>query len=164
MGALISFFVYLNKVSFLERNKVMFPINQTQIEKVFSQHLSSGENLVTIGLFKKVPPTSHLVLSKGLAWIFSKRFYVAVTDQRLIILPSSFQIWQEQNVILAGFDEVEYYQGLLSTTILDVQKNYQGKPLKLRFKPGYRYQGMDQFDFIAAVKQGKRAMLEWQDA
>ena len=138
----------------------MSPLNQTGIERVFSNYLSSEEHLVTIGLFKKVPPTSHLLLSKGMAWMFSKRVYVAVTEQRLIILPSSCQIKQEQNVIFAGFDEVEFYQGLMSTTILDVQKNYHGKPLKLRFKSSYRYQGMDQFDFIAAVKQGKRAKVE----
>jgi hypothetical protein len=134
--------------------------NQSRMKNDFSGYLSREENLVTIGLFKQVPQTSHLLLSKGIAWLFSKEFEVAVTNQRLIILPSSRHIWQEQDAIFADFDEVEFYKGLLSMTVLDVQKNYHGKPLQLRFQPGYDYQGMDQFDFIAAVKQAKEKQVE----
>jgi len=49
---------------------------------------------------------------------------------------------------------------VLNNAILDVQKIYEGEPLKLRFKPGYQFQGMNQFDFIAAVKQGKNSHVE----
>jgi len=138
-------------------------INQKLIKKAFSQYLSSEEHLLSIGVFKKVPSTKWLLLSKGMVWLLSREFYVGVTDQRLIVLPASKAkrlSGMEDDVIAAGFDEVEFYTDALNNTILDIQKIYQGEPLKLRFKSGYRFQGMDQFDFIAAVKQGKQVLNE----
>lgn len=133
----------------------MAQLNQTLIKKELSQHLSSGENLISIGIFKKVPTTTSLMFTRGMTWWFSRRFYVGVTDQRLIAIPEVSK--QGQNAIFAGFDEVEFYTGSFNTTILEVQKLYNGTPLKLRFKPGYQFQGLDQFDFIAAVKKGKKS-------
>ncbi len=137
--------------------------NQTQIKKDISQYLSSEEHLISIGVFKKVPSTGSLMLTRGMTWLLSQRFYVGVTDQRLIILPDLRKKNQEgmgENVIYAAFDEVEFFTGAFNTTILDVQKHFEGTPLILRFKPGYQIQGMDQFDFIAAVKQGKNSHVE----
>ena len=138
-------------------------INPEQIKKWFSQYLSGEEHLVSIGVFKKVPSTGCLLLTKGMAWLLSQEFYVAVTDQRLIILPSSRkrrQDWMQENIIYADFNEVEFYADALNNTILDIQKIYEGEPLKLRFKPGYQFQETNQFDFIAAVKQGKKSHTE----
>lgn len=138
-------------------------INQTQIKKMISQYLSEGEHLVSLGILKRVPPTSYLLLTRGMAWILAKEFYVGVTDQRLIILPGPKQFWErrlEQSVIFADFIDVEFYTDPLNNTILDVQKLYKGVPLKLRFKPRFNFEGMDQFDFITAVKQGKGTSAE----
>jgi len=136
----------------------MARINQTLIKKELSEYFSSEERLISIGVFKKIPSTTSLMLTRGMTWLFSQRFYVGVTDQRLIILPGNSR--QGQNVIYAGFDEVEFYTGAFNTTILDIQKLFNGTPLKLRFEPGYQFQGMDQFDFITAVKQGKKSPAE----
>ena len=133
-------------------------INQTQIKNEFTQYLSKAENLISIGIFKNVPSTTSVMLTRGMTWFFAPTFFVGVTDQRLIIIPEVVK--QGQSMIDAGFDEVEFYTDALNNTILDIQKIYQGKPLKLRFKPGYHFQGMDQFDFIAAVKQGKKSHAE----
>jgi len=138
-------------------------INPTQIEKWFSEYLFGEERLMSIGVFKKVPSTGWLLLTKGMAWLLSQEFYVGVTDQRLIILPTSkrkTQNWMQEEMIYAGLDEVDFYGDALNNTILDVHKIYEGEPLKLRFKPGYQFHGMDQFDFIAAVKQGKNSHAE----
>ena len=136
----------------------MARINQTLIKKELSQYLSSDENLISIGIFKKVPSTTSLMLTRGMTWLFSPRFYVGVTDQRLIVIPEVSK--QGQDVIYAGFNDVEFYTDAFNTTILDIQKLFKGTPLKLRFKPSYQFQGTDQFDFIAAVKQGKNSHVE----
>jgi len=93
-----------------------------------------------------------------MAWILTSKFYVGVTDKRLIILPESSK--NHESVIVADFDEVDFSTDLLNNTVLDINKTYRGEPLKLRFKSGYQFEGMDQFDFIAAVKMGKEAMRE----
>ena len=140
----------------------MSQINQSQIKKNFSDVLNDEETLVSIGIMKKVPSTSWLLLSRGMAWILATKFYVGVTDQRLIILPKSSQMGAP--VIFADFDEVAFITDPLNNTILDIQKTYKGDPLKLRFKSGYQFDGTDQFDFIAAVKQGKSAVKEMGQA
>jgi hypothetical protein len=136
----------------------MAQINQTLIKKNISDILDDEEKLVSIGVMKKVPSTSWLLLSRGMAWILTSKFYVGVTDKRLIILPESSK--SHEYVIIADFDEVDFSTDLLNNTVLDIKKTYRGEPLKLRFKSGYQFEGMDQFDFIAAVKQGKGAMKE----
>jgi len=60
----------------------MARINQTKVEKDISQYLSSEERLISIGVFKKVPSTGSLMLTRGMTWLLSQRFYVGVTDQR----------------------------------------------------------------------------------
>jgi hypothetical protein len=134
----------------------MSQINQSQIEKIISEYLNDEEKLLSISIMKKVPSTSWLLLSRGMAWILASKFYVGVTDQRLIILPESSQ--SHVDVVFADFDQVDFSTDPLNNTVLDIQKTYHGEPLKLRFKSGYQFQGMDQFDFITAVKQGKSAV------
>ena len=136
---------------------------QSQVKKAISQYLLEEEQMVAIGVLKRVPLTSHLLLTRGMAWIFAKEFYVGVTDRRLIILPGSKPKRGEgfgEEPIFADFDQVAFYTDPLNNTILDVQKIYQGVPLKLRFKTGFQFEGMNQFDFIAAVKQGKSISAE----
>lgn len=130
-------------------------ISQTQITNQFKQYLSKSEKLISIGIFKNVPSMTSLMLTRGMTWLCSSRFFVGVTDGRLIIIPEVVQ--QGQSMIYAGFDEVEFYTEAFNTTILNVQKMYKGKPLKLRFSQGYQIDGFDQFDFIAAVKQGQKS-------
>jgi len=141
-----------------ERKSDMVQINKSQIKKIFSDHLNDEEKLLSISIMKKVPSTSWLLLSRGMAWILASKFYVGVTDQRLIILPESNQ--GNEAVLFADFDEVDFSTDPLNNTILDIQKTYRGEPLKLRFKSGYHFEGMDQFDFITAVKQGKSGTKE----
>jgi hypothetical protein len=137
----------------------MSQISQEKVREGFSRHLLPEEKLVCIGALQKVPTTSYLLLTKGLAWFFSQQFYVAVTDRRLMILPaSSVKHYQNnrEDVIFLNFDEVEFTT-LLSNIILNVELIHKGSPLKLRFRSGFKFNGLDQFDFIAAVKQGKQS-------
>jgi len=136
----------------------MAQISQSQIKKILSDILDDEEKLLSIGVMKKVPSTSWLLLSRGMAWILASKFYVGVTDQRLIIFPESSK--SHESVIFADFDEVDFSTDPLNNTILDIQKTYRGEPLKLRFKSGFELEGMDQFDFIAAVKLGKKSQVE----
>ena len=141
----------------------MSHINQTQIKQEISQYLSSDEHLLSIGALKRVPSTGWLLLTRGMAWFFFRDVFVGVTDQRLIILPDpkkKYQTEMGENVIFANFSEVRFYTDALNNSILEVQKIFKGEPLKLRFKPGYQFQGEDQFDFITAVKQGMKAHSE----
>jgi hypothetical protein len=138
----------------------MAHLTPKQIEKWLSQYLTDDEHLVSFAVFKKVPSVGWLLLTKGMAWVFSQKLYVGVTNQRLIILPASRKrkrSGMQEDAIYAGLNEVEFYVDGLNTTILNIQKTYEGEPLKLRFKSDNQVQGMDQFDFIAAVKERKEA-------
>lgn len=126
-------------------------IDISQIEISFTKYLSNEESILTIGTFKKVPSISHLLLTRGMAWFLSRCFYVAVTNQRLIILPNR----REDEVLYANYDEVNFSTDPINNLVLNISKTYRGMPLNLRFKFRYQFKGMDQFDFIAAVKQRK---------
>ncbi len=130
-------------------------LKQDEIKSAFSQYLGRGEQVLAIGVFKKMPSTGWLLLSKGMAWFFTPEFYAAVKDRRLIFLPASRfkgRMRAEEDVFTAELDEVELSSDALNNTILDIRKSYDGEPLKLRFRPGASFLGMDQFDFIAALK------------
>ena len=137
----------------------MARMSDKQIKNSCSRYLSKDESLLIIGIFKRIPSVSWLLLTRGMAWILSEKIYVGVTDRRMIILPESrVKSKQEtaEDVIYAGFDEVAFNTDPLNNTILEIQKSYKNQPLKLRFKSGYQFMGLDQFDFIAAVKRGKQ--------
>jgi len=134
-----------------------------QLRQVISQYLLPEENLVSIGLFKRVPPTGILFLTRGIAWFLAQDFFVGVTDQRLVILPVSKgkqkTKWFE-DVIYANFDEVDFSEDIFRNSFLKVQKIFKGEPLKLRFKSRHRYTDQDQFDFIGITRQGKKYHTE----
>ena len=139
----------------------MTTIDQNKIKEGFSRYLSGGEQLTSIGVFKKVPTTGSLMLTRGMTWFWARRFFVGVTDRRLIILPdrvNRMQARMSEDVIVADFDEVAFQVDAFNNSILSIQKSQQEKPLNLRFKPGVQVDGIDQFDFIAAVKQGQNSI------
>jgi hypothetical protein len=139
----------------------MARISYQEIIEEISKYLTSDETLISVGIFKRVPPASMLLLTRGMAWFLSKEFYVGVTEQRLFVLPLLNKTGKKlifEEMISAGFDEVDIYQGFINETILDLRKSYKGKPLKLRFKTLLIDQAMDPFDFIAAIKQGKASL------
>jgi hypothetical protein len=133
----------------------MSPINQAQIKQTIGESLEAGEELLSIGSFKKIPPTSWLLLTRGFAYLLAPRFYVGVTDRRMIILPESSLNAFDKGTMTAGFDQVSLTSDLFNNTVLDIQKTYQGVPLQLRFSSSQKFEGIDQFDFIAAVKKGQ---------
>ena len=139
--------------------------NSKQIKETFLEYLSGKERLMAIGVFKKVPTTWMCFLTRGIAWFWSEEFYLAVTNQRLILLPDLERkdlghVLKEAAVI--EFDEVEVSEGPFQSTILDIQKHNQLGVLKLRFKPGYNFMGSNMFDFIAALKRGKEDFVALQ--
>jgi hypothetical protein len=139
----------------------MKTLDQIQINKNFSPHLAGEEKLVSVGVFKKVPSISWLLLSKGFAWLLTQRFFVGVTDQRLIILPDSSrrtQISLGEVAIFANFDEVSLSNDPLKNIILTIDKTFKGEPLNLRFDGSMMVKGFDQFDFIAAVKNAQTSI------
>ena len=131
-------------------------ISSDHIERELSEYLSDGENLVSIGIFKKVPTITWMLFTKGFAWLLTQEFYVGVTDHRLIILPRSVNkrsVESFEDVIYADFGEVRLYEGPFRNTMLDIHKMYKGQPLSLRYKSDYIPEGIDLYDFITAVKQ-----------
>lgn len=139
----------------------MKTLDQIQINQNFSPHLAGDEKLVSVGVFKKVPSISWLLLTKGFAWLLTQRFFVGVTDQRLIILPEPTQgkqIAMDEQVIYASFNEVSFSNDPLKNIILMIDKTFKGEPLNLRFDPSMIIKGFDQFDFIAAVKQAQTSL------
>ena len=139
----------------------MKTLNQIQINKIFSPHLSGEEKLVSVGVFKKVPSVSWLLLTKGFAWLLTQRFFVGVTNQRLIILPEpkqGKQIAIDEQVIYAAFNEVSFSNDPLKNILLMIDKTFKGEPLNLRFDSSMMIKGYDQFDFIAAVKQAQSTL------
>jgi hypothetical protein len=139
----------------------MKTLSQIQINKIFSPYLSGAEKSVSVGVFKKVPSISWLLLSKGFAWLLTKRFFVGVTDQRLIILPEpkqGKQITIDEQVIYAAFNEVSLSNDPLKNIILTIEKTFKGEPLNLRFDGSTMIKGFDQFDFIAALKQAQAVL------
>ena len=128
-----------------------------RIIDIFSRHLESDEDLISVGAFKKVPSTSCLLLTRGMAWFFAEDFYVGVTTKRLIILPKSMKNVLYTNVISVDLNQVEFYEDAFNNSILKVQVTYKGQPLKLRFKSRDQTLDWNPFDFIAAVQQGKHS-------
>lgn len=131
-------------------------ISCDHIEQELSEHLSNGENLISIGIFKKVPSITWMLFTKGFAWLLTQEFSVGVTDQRLIILPRSVNkrsIESFEDVIFADFSEVRLYEGFFRNTMLDIHKMYKGQPLSLRYKSDCIPEGINLYDFIAVVKQ-----------
>lgn len=131
--------------------------NSKQIKETFLEYLSGKEYLRAIGVFKKVPTTWMCFLTRGIAWFWSEEFYVAVTNQRLILLPDLERkdlgdVVREAASI--DFDEVDISEGPFQNSFLEIQKHNQLGVLKLRFKPGYNFIGSNKFDFIAALKHG----------
>jgi len=127
-----------------------------QIKSALSQHLAADDKLKAIGVFKKVPSTSWLLLTRGFAWLVTQDFHVGVTDQHLVILPVLKRCGFKRpydDVIIANFNEVHLHEGPLKNTMLDIQKTYKGEPLNLRYKNECVPEGMDLYDFITAVKQ-----------
>ena len=140
-------------------------INQKHIKEMFLKHLSPLEYLMAIGVFKKVPQPGTLLLTRGLACLFSEVYYVAVTNWRLILLPDPNQGGSGQSfgpVRHAGFDETAFFDGPFQNTILEIQKHKRKGGLRLCFKPGYDFMGSDKYDFIAAVKMGQAALIAAQ--
>ena len=127
-----------------------------QIKAALSKHLSAGEALEAVGVFKKIPSTSWLFLTRGMAWLLTQEFHVGVTDQRIVILPvpKKCKVSDEyEGVIYADFDEVNLYEGPIKNTMLDIHKMYKGKPLHLRYKSNLVPEGLDLYEFITAIKQ-----------
>ena len=140
----------------------MSRLNQKQIKDIFANQLSPLERLMAIGAFKKVPPTGMLLLTRGLAWLFSEVVYVAVTNWRLILLTDPNQKGSDLGPAFAedvSFNQIEFIETPIQNTILLIHPPSWGEALKLRFKPGYDFLGSNIFDFIAAVKMGQAALI-----
>ncbi len=134
----------------------MYKISLDQMKAALSTYLNENEELEAIGIFKKVPSTSFLLLTRGMAWFLSRDFHIGVTDQRLVILPvtkRSLATGKYEEVIYADYAEVHLHEGPLNNTMLDIQKIYKGKPLNLRYKTNLMPEGLDLYEFITAVKQ-----------
>jgi len=140
----------------------MSRMNHKQIKNILANQLSPLERLMAVGVFKQVPPTGRLLLTRGLAWLFSEVFYVAVTNWRLILLPDP-----NQNRFAPGagctkdvsFDQVDFIEDPFQNTILKIHLHHRGEGIKLRIKPGYNFLGSNKFDFIAAVKMGQSEFI-----
>lgn len=134
-------------------------ITQHSIIDTVSEYLKDGEQLVSLGVFKKLPSTSFFLLTRGIAWMLTQDFYVGATDQRVIVLPVSHKKLGKvifEDAFFVRYDEVELTEDVFNNTILKIKKIYRGYHLKLRFKTRDRTLDWSPFEFIAAVQQGKK--------
>ena len=128
-----------------------------QLTGRFLPYLAEDEKVVTAALFKKIPPVPNLILTRGFVRFFSHEFQVAVTNQRLLIIPIQ-KIGDEkvfQEAISVAFEAVKIGKDLFNDPILEVHSERLERPLKLRFKPVAKALGLSKYEFVAAITQKK---------
>ena len=123
----------------------------------FTPYLMENEKVLALGAFRKVPSVSAMMLTRGLARYFSSRSFAAVTTDRIILLPVSGKTGQigDEPITSFGFNDVKFYETFLFATVMEVRLPGEELYLRLRFSGQMLTLGLDKFEFIAAVYQGK---------
>jgi len=126
-----------------------------QLESEFTSLLKPDETIAALGVFKKDPAISHILLTRGIARYAAKEFHAAVTNQRLIVLAVHFIRGEKvlSSPLEAGISEVQITRNFFNETILVVPIEPLEKPLSLRFKSRMEVLGLSSSDFISALKQ-----------
>ena len=126
-------------------------------EANFTPYLQEDEKIRALGTFRKIPSVPAMMMTRGLARFFSKKSLVAVTDKRLILFPISGPKSQtvESPTASVGFDDVRFHDNWIYSTVMEVYLPGEEIPLRLRFSGQMRSLGLDKFNFLGAVYQGR---------
>ena len=130
-----------------------------QLECEFTPLLKPDETITALGIFKKDPSISRLLLTRGIARYGAREFHAAVTDQRLIVLAVHVVRGEKlvSNPIDAKLSDVQITRNYFNETILVALIELLEKPLTLRFKSSMKDLGLSQSKFISALKQPQTA-------
>ena len=135
----------------------MFEKSVSGFVKEIGSYLQDNEEIVALGAFRKVPSVPAMMVTRGLARFFSKKSLVAVTNKRLILFPETSPNNQslEEPVASVGFGDVDFHDTCLYSTVMEVRLPGEEFPLRLRFSEQMRTLGLDKFEFLGAVYQGR---------
>ena len=125
--------------------------------KQITPQSTDDEKIKALGVFRKVPSVSAMMLTRGLARFYSSKFYAAVTNDRIILSPVSGKKGQSNHepIISVSFDDVRFYEKFLYATVMEVRLPGEEPSLKLRFSEQMHSLNLDKFEFVGAVYQGK---------
>lgn len=131
----------------------------TKLIKLFNPYLQKGERIISVGVFRKIPSVSAMIMTRCMARFFTQISIIAVTDKRVILLPESKRgeslVGKPMDAI--GFDDVSFSESFFYSTMVEIRLPGEDSPLRLRFSGKNRSLGLDKNDFIGAVYQGKKA-------
>ncbi|MBG0786695.1 MAG: hypothetical protein H0S79_16485 [Anaerolineaceae bacterium] len=130
-----------------------------QLESEFTSLLKPDETIAALGIFKKDPSISSLLLTRGITRFAAKEFHAAVTDQRLIVLAVHTVRGEKvvSNPIEAPLDEIQVTKNFFNEPVLVVPMPILEKTLTLRFKSGMQALGLNKYEFIGAIRQSTPA-------
>ncbi len=126
-----------------------------QLECEFTPLLKPDETITALGIFKKDPSISRLLLTRGIARYAAREFHAAVTDQRLIVL-AVHTVRGEKVVsspIEAQLSDIQVTKNFFNEPVLVVPTPVLEKTLTLRFKSGTEVLGLNKYDFIGALRR-----------
>ena len=131
--------------------------NTRTYEKAIAPFLNQGEQVISCGSFETRPSLTANVLTLGVASVANQVNVIAVTSERIIVVPYSRTKLKpsEKDVFSVSYDEVVINNKKLSPS-LAIHKPGDDKPSKYFFRFGMKsLSGIDKDGFIAAIEQRK---------
>lgn len=127
--------------------------NTRTYEKAITPFLNQGEKVIACGSFETRPSAAANVLTLGIASVANRIQYIAVTNERILVMPfkrSGIKI-SEKDVFSVSYDEV-----VINKNNLAIHKPGDNKPSKYFFRFGLKsLSGINKEEFIAAIDQRK---------
>jgi hypothetical protein len=126
-----------------------------QVENEFQAYLDDSEAIQALGIFKKDPSVPHLIFTRGVARIVAREYHAALTQKRLIVLPVEHHKGEKvfASPLTVPKSAIDLDTNLFTEPVITLRTNTLAEPLTLRFKAGMRSLGLEETDFIAALKQ-----------
>ena len=131
--------------------------NKKTYEKHITPFLNQGEKVISCGTFETKPSPTARVLTLGMASVANRIHYIAVTAERIIVIPFSRTKIKpsEKDVFSISHDDVVINKTDFSPS-LAICKPGDDKPSKYFFKFGMKaLSGIDKEEFIGAIEQYK---------
>lgn len=136
----------------------MFRKSVKRIVKEISPYLKDNEKIESMGVFRKIPTTMMMMFTRGMAMYFVKMNLIIVTDSRIIVFPVIKENEGKlgEPVESVGFDDIQFSEHWLYSTVMEIDLPDEDLPLRLRFSGQNRSLGLDKNDFIGAVYKRKQ--------
>ena len=126
-----------------------------QVDKEFSQYLSTDERVKASGFFRKVPSIRMWMLTRGFARFFSKEFLVGVTDQRVLVIPINRVEGKTVygDALNINTQDIRFGFGWFNDLIVRFRLSDSNHRLKLRFASGPFSDQTDRLHFLKALEE-----------